>query len=68
MNDYLIFGMTSTNLVVKSCRNAAQIYCFCIEQLAREISVGFFVCLVGFFVLFCWLFFFFTVVTAPKYY
>lgn len=68
MNDYLIFSMTSTNLVVKSCRNAAQIYCFCIEQLAREICVGFFVCLVGFLFCFVVVVGFFTAVTAPRYY
>lgn len=47
--DYLVFGMPSTNLVVTSCRNEAQIYCFYIEMLGTGVFVGvFFVWLVGF--------------------
>lgn len=30
--DYLIFSVTSTNLMIKFCRNASQIYCLLLHQ------------------------------------
>lgn len=61
--DYLIFSVTSTKLIAKSCRNAAQIHCFCIELPAREFCGG--SCFSSVFFSFSS---FFTAVTPQKYY